>query len=392
MLSESRSQDSKWAPYFSILPRGLDSLVFWSDAEIAELQASSVVNKIGKAEAERLFSTIPHTSATEAPAMEHCHRIASIIMAYAFDIPEEQNTDEMAGTKAVGGDEADDLVSDDEEDSKTILSMVPLADMLNADGDRNNARLSSDNEELEMIAIKPILSGEEVFNDYGQLPRSDLLRRYGYVTERYAPFDVAEIPTDSIFAFFQSEATLANCGHQQLEALNPAELQRRADLAEREGVLEESYDVTHASSDGPCIPDELLALIYILLLDDTNLESLAASETSLPSRSKLTSELAGKVLASILKLRENSYGTTLEEDEALLKTENRPYRATMALQVRLGEKQVLREAQAEARSFQSSNKRLRLLEIPPASHIPRVVKQKREGEDVHKSKKARRGV
>lgn len=67
-------------------------------------------------------------------------------MAYAFDIPEKrkESDEEQAG-------DDDELVSDDEEDEKTTLSMIPLADMLNADADKNNARLCCDNEDLEMV-------------------------------------------------------------------------------------------------------------------------------------------------------------------------------------------------------------------------------------------------
>ena len=49
-----------------------------------------------------------------------------------------------------------------------------------------------------MKAIKPIEEGAEIFNDYGEIPRSDLLRRYGYVTDNYAPYDVVELPLDAI--------------------------------------------------------------------------------------------------------------------------------------------------------------------------------------------------
>jgi hypothetical protein len=50
--------------------------------------------------------------------------VASVIMSYAFDIPEAHTTEEENV-----GDVGDDLVSDDEDD-KTVLSMIPLADML----------------------------------------------------------------------------------------------------------------------------------------------------------------------------------------------------------------------------------------------------------------------
>lgn len=51
---------------------------------------------------------------------------------------------------------------------------------------------------MRMITIKPIEKGEEIFNDYGDLPRSDLLRRYGYVTDRYQPWDVVEVDSKLI--------------------------------------------------------------------------------------------------------------------------------------------------------------------------------------------------
>lgn len=49
-----------------------------------------------------------------------------------------------------------------------------------------------------MKAIKPIKASEEIFNDYGPLPRSDLLRRYGYVTGNYAQYDVVEFSFDVV--------------------------------------------------------------------------------------------------------------------------------------------------------------------------------------------------
>ena len=49
-----------------------------------------------------------------------------------------------------------------------------------------------------MKALTPIAAGQEIFNDYGSLPRSDLLRRYGYITRNYAKYDVVEISLDLI--------------------------------------------------------------------------------------------------------------------------------------------------------------------------------------------------
>ena len=60
------------------------------------------------------------------------------------------------------------------------------------------ARLFQEDSGLVMKAIKPISAGAEIFNDYGEIPRADLLRRYGYVTDNYAPYDVVELPLELI--------------------------------------------------------------------------------------------------------------------------------------------------------------------------------------------------
>ena len=56
------------------------------------------------------------------------------------------------------------------------------------------AHLVQDEKTVTMTAIKQIRAGEQIFNDFGELPRSDLLRRYGFVTDRYRKWDVVEIP------------------------------------------------------------------------------------------------------------------------------------------------------------------------------------------------------
>jgi N-lysine methyltransferase SETD6 len=139
----------------------------------------------------------------------------------------------------------------------------------------------------------------------------------------------------------------------------------------------------HPGEDGPSIPDELLALVYLLLADD---ESLAAiSQSSLPSRSNLATELVGQVLIDLLNFREAEYATTAEEDEQLLHKEQLPIRKLFAIQVRLGEKYVLRAAIQEAKTFHGSNKRMRGLSTEPEG-----LNNKRKAASVMSGNKKRR--
>ena len=353
MISEGGENNSKWAPYLAVLPRHLDSLVFWSELEIQELQASTVVHKIERGKAETMFSQHIAPLGLDNYDTEMCHQVASIIMAYAFDIPEK--TADVANRDFADEQDGDELVSDDEEDEPTVLSMIPLADMLNADADRNNVRLCCDNEDLEMRTIKPISNGEELFNDYGSLPRSDLLRRYGYITDQYAIYDVVEVLTKELILPFGNGTQLLSPELQ----LGSGDLEKRMKLCQREDVYDQSYDLQRAGPEGPGIPDELLAMLFILLLDEESFTKLSSSQTYLPSRSKLETETLGQVLVVLLQQREKEYATTLEEDEALLKAPVLPHRTRMAIEVRLGEKKVLREAIQEANSFSGSNKHMR---------------------------------
>lgn len=47
-----------------------------------------------------------------------------------------------------------------------------------------------------MKTIRNVPAGEELFNDYGPLPRSELLLRYGYVTDRYEQYDIVIFPME----------------------------------------------------------------------------------------------------------------------------------------------------------------------------------------------------
>ncbi len=139
----SQGAESKWWPYLRLFPSEFDTLMYWSSAELAELQGSLVIEKIGKDDADQSFVEVllpivkyharlfgKFTSIFESlhakeKLLELAHRMATLIMAYAFDIVEDDESDEGYG-----------------EDSSTLLdlpkAMVPLADVFNADGEMMN--------------------------------------------------------------------------------------------------------------------------------------------------------------------------------------------------------------------------------------------------------------
>lgn len=152
MLYEySQGANSRWAAYFRVLPTRFDTLMFWSPAELHELQASAIVDKIGKQGADEsilqsivpivrvnpgLFPPVHGVASYEGDAgaaalLELAHVMGSLIMAYAFDI-------EKSETEEDDVDDNDESYMTDDEDEQLPKGMVPLADLLNADADRNN--------------------------------------------------------------------------------------------------------------------------------------------------------------------------------------------------------------------------------------------------------------
>ena len=50
-----RGSQSRWKQYLDVLPETFNTLMFWSEAELAELQGSAVRHKVGKTDADQTF-------------------------------------------------------------------------------------------------------------------------------------------------------------------------------------------------------------------------------------------------------------------------------------------------------------------------------------------------
>ncbi|KAN0073462.1 hypothetical protein V8E54_008682 [Elaphomyces granulatus] len=349
------SEDSAWSAYFQVLPTSFDTLMFWSKSELSELQASAIVNRIGKQDAEdsvlELVAPIVRSNPTLFPPLEGlssyegtdgnnalldlAHRMGSLIMAYAFDIEDDSRD----------GSDEDGYVTDDEQLPK---GMVPLADLLNADADRNNARLFQEEKFLVMRSINDIKAGEELLNDYGQIPRADLLRRYGYITANYAKYDVVELPLGII-----CEAA----GLDDAELKDQAPLQFLEDL----GILDDGYSISKPSSNqslAEYFPVELLSLINTLTL--TREQLLEYRSKNSPPDPVLRPPQAHLLLQAVQR-RWLQYSTSIEQDigilgcllhtESMQVLERSLHRKRMAIYVRIGEKEIFRQLSTTLTNF-----------------------------------------
>ena len=200
-----------------------------------------------------------------------------------------------------------------------------------------------------MSSNKLIRSGAEVFNTFGNLPRSELLRRYGYINDDYAPFDTVEIPTSKIieavelkFELTRKEVSLRIDGDLLGIRRKIEHLLETAQSTEEEyqgTIFEDAYDIAKVPSQSGLFPLPLVYTIWLLVAEEAEVEAIKAKRSSEP---KMNLKVAW-VLRAVLVDRQKDYATSIDEDRKILESDL-PVRMRLAIEVRLGEKMILHEA------------------------------------------------
>ncbi|KAF8885524.1 hypothetical protein BD779DRAFT_1611954 [Infundibulicybe gibba] len=375
MWEATRSGESGegWGPYFGI---NFDTPMFWSADELADWQAppslKEYFTKILPAVQSRpdIFSP---TMVESHYSLATFHMMGSRILSRSFQVErveggeegdEEEEADadgehpqkgehhggnemEVDVPGVVQGDEGEehqketeDEDEDEDEGDGTDITMVPMADMLNAQYESENAKLFYTRHSLNMVSTKPIPAGSQVWNTYGDLPNAELLRRYGHV-------DLLSLSPTEGKGRVRADLAVAVV----LERTQKAQ----TDVDERvEWWLDEGGDDTFTlpTSDRTAIPTLLLSFILLLLLPADKWDSTRARGK--PPKPKLHAhaddgdaaearEVLG-VCEEVLRRRGRAYPASLEDDErALAGMSARGLGIHMrnALAVRVGEQRAL---------------------------------------------------
>ncbi|WAR52088.1 hypothetical protein PtB15_1B527 [Puccinia triticina] len=378
-----------WAPYFDTLPKEFDTLMFWNQHELAELTGSTILEKIGKEEAEKDYETVikpviesrpdifqvpEGTTWEENYGLEMYHRMGSLVLSRSFHVEAGSTADKAGdddhdismdsvpslGAEAVGNGHSPDLTQetldqlsaagtddeDEERESVEDIAMVPLADLLNAKTGSENAKLFYETDCLKMKATRNIKKGEQIYNTYGNPPNSDLLRRYGHV-DRPNQFDVVEI----------SIKTCLDVAQSHLSSQSPAlassdQLQNRLDWALEMGiddVFEVPSELERKKNGSPLLPEEFTCVLKILVLSGEEFEEHKSKE-KLP-KPKLNNPDVILLAQKVIDRRMKDYPTSIDEDERLLealrstshqnRTGDSVNRKIKAIIVRKSEKEIL---------------------------------------------------
>ncbi|KAJ4356962.1 Ribosomal lysine N-methyltransferase 4 [Ascochyta clinopodiicola] len=352
---------SRWKPYLDVLPTTFDTPMFWSEAELKELDATVLTQeKIGKQASDEKFRSRIVPVVLQNPSIFYpagkdqleqdqllslAHRMGSTIMAYAFDLDNKEDDSE---------EEEDGWVVDT--DAQTMLGMVPMADILNANADFNvsidtgphieyvliwllKAHVNH-GDSLEVTSLRPdVKAGTEILNYYGAMPSSEVLRRYGYVTPEYRRYDEVEVSREAVA---KALATATGMSPSDLTAMgveidteeneDPFIVERESGAPNEEGRLVEEAKL----SEFPELEEELRDALKII--------KKHKPETVADKRKR--DKIANTVLIQVLTNKLAEFPTSVQEDEALLQKSGLTSRRRMAVEVRLGEKVLLEEALA----------------------------------------------
>ncbi|KAI9507469.1 SET domain-containing protein [Russula earlei] len=393
MWEAAQGSSSRWSTYLASLPITFNTPMFWSSEDVEQLRGTAIIERIGREQAENdyLNKVVPllknrtdyfgDEHANLHYSLEAYHIMGSRILSRSFQVEAwsaTYNVDtsqtpphedpEMSLDKHSpqalddnSSDEDEDKDSDDgENDDPANVAMVPLADMLNARYDCENAKLFYEEHFLRMATTRSIRRGEQIWNTYGDPPNSDLLRRYGHVDQVPLPCGGSGNPADIVE--IRADLVMSSVGAKCLQQASPRSSERI------DWWLEEGGDDIFVVDFSAELPEELTSFVRLLMMSDP--EWAKTKRKSKLPKPKVDDAVLS-VVADVLRRRLAEYPTTIEDDEALLGTEKEkpiPLNVKNAVVVRLSEKRILGNLQravttrlggdpSESKSSVSSRKR-----------------------------------
>ncbi|KAK1411278.1 hypothetical protein QVD17_37825 [Tagetes erecta] len=370
MYEKSLGQQSPWFGYLQLLPdRNADVPLLWSVDEIDELLLGTELHKTVKEDKALVYEDwkaciVPFVESAPTPLnpddfdLEQYLAAKSLISSRSFQIDDyygfgmvpladlfnhKTDAEDVHFTSVSSHSESDTDSSENEEKQN---------DDIDGDFSADDDTSSSATEILEMIMVRDVEAGTEVFNTYGSMGNAALLHRYGF-TEPDNPYNIVNIDLELVL---QWSSSIFSSRHTR----SRLSLWKRLHFSE---FPSQQIDYFEISSDGE--PEvELLKLIFIILLPEkaynefdkskatliSNKKGIILSEVTETNKKLLLTESVQDALLSLADIRERCYGLrSLEDDVEALKacpvTNTKLYHS---LVLRTSERRILQKLRAYA--------------------------------------------
>ncbi|KAL0322131.1 UNVERIFIED_CONTAM: Ribosomal lysine N-methyltransferase 3 [Sesamum calycinum] len=347
MYEKSLGPQSKWFQYLQILPPFEPIPLLWSLSEIDSLLTGTELHKVDEYHGSGMVPLADLFNHKTAAEDVHFTSVSS---------SSESDTESGNGKR----DADDENYGDDEPISPQLETEFSGGSDLELSPNSGN-----ESTYLEMIIVRDVKAGTEVFNTYGSLGNAALLHRYGF-TEPDNPFDILNLDLDIVE---QWSLSLFSCRHSRKRM----SVWRRLEYS---GCVSEDSEYFEISYDGePQV--ELLVLLYIMLLPDEEFHELdlalsatgkvketpslrllgkerfLSAEDSEASKKLLLTRGVRQALLSLADARESLYGPNSLDDDIKSFTESSHItdpKLYHSLTLRISERRIIERL----RSFASS--------------------------------------
>ncbi|XP_002983944.2 fructose-bisphosphate aldolase-lysine N-methyltransferase, chloroplastic [Selaginella moellendorffii] len=318
LLHEKAKPHSDWSAYIRVLPRTLDSPLFWSEEELAELKGTQLLSSMNgfKEFLKREYDKVMTEVIEPRPDVFDRSLYTLEAFTWAFGILRSRTFPPLIGDN---------------------LALVPLADFVNHGFGLTNedpgwkvksAGVFARQETLTLQAAANCAEKQEVLIQYGKKKgNAQLATDYGFVDSD------EKNNRDSFTLTLQV-------------SLSERFADDKVDIAQMAGLDSTAYFNLYRNQ-GP--PEDMIAYLRLIALfgsDSFLLEALFRNTVWDHLRLPISRENEEAICEAMIEgcratLRE--YSSTIDEDTMLLNSSELSTRKKMAVVVRLGEKRILQE-------------------------------------------------
>ncbi|KAK4840388.1 hypothetical protein QYF36_007662 [Acer negundo] len=386
MYERSLGQDSPWSGYLQLLPDHESLPFLWSLHEVDSLLSGTELHKADKYFGVEEYFAAKSLIASRSFEIDDYHGFGMVPLADLFNhktgaedvhftstSSDHESHSDADDNYCVHADAGDDEISTEKSQlDREESSASPNGTNSSVGSDLESSSVSGeDHTVLQMIMVKDVAVGVEVFNTYGLLGNAALLHRYGF-TEPDNSYDIVNIDLElvlqwssSLFSSRYSRARLS--------------LWKRLGYSGSDSQDAEYFEIT---SDGEP-QSELLILLYIMLLPEDAYRKLDVTISTAGSQDEaicvclsdknniplekatemikelLLTESVCNALHSLADLRESFYGLNSKEDdiEVLRSCSIRDRKCYHSLVLRVSERRILEKLRTFAAIRMKTTKR-----------------------------------
>ncbi|XP_007455709.1 PREDICTED: histone-lysine N-methyltransferase setd3 [Lipotes vexillifer] len=318
LLCERANPNSFWQPYIQTLPSEYDTPLYFEEDEVRYLQSTQAIHDV--------FSQYKNTARQYA----YFYKVIQT-HPHAHKLPLKDSFTYEDYRWAVSSVMTRQNQIPTEDGSRVTLALIPLWDMCNHTNGLITTGYNLEDDRCECVALQDFRAGEQIYIFYGTRSNAEFVIHSGFFFDNNSHDRV--------------KIKLGVSKSDRLYAM-------KAEVLARAGIPTSSVFALHFTE--PPISAQLLAFLRVFCMTEEELKghllgdaaidrifTLGSSEypVSWDNEVRLWTFLEDR--ASLLL---KTYKTTIEEDKSFLKNHALSVRATMAVKLRLGEKEILEKA------------------------------------------------